>query len=145
MVDSHSTTRALPAPQDIAGTLESALAAPALELQPPAAAGGGPGGAGEPAFALAPTAAAWRGLQRCLEADVFLSQLGDKFVRLAMQLLARYATWVQQGMAQRAQRAAEAGAAAAAAPAAGQPGAEAEQAQPKVSGLFGGRRGAPGV
>ncbi len=47
-------------------------------------------------------------------------------MRLAMQLLARYATWIQQGMQQRAQAleaaAAKVGAPAPAAP--GQPGAE---------------------
>lgn len=56
--------------QDIAGGLEGQLAAPMLDRRPAAS------GPGEPAFALPPAAAVWRGLRRCLEPDVFLQQVG---------------------------------------------------------------------
>ena len=36
-------------------------------------------------------------LQRCLAADVFLRPLADKFTRLALQLVARYAWWLSSG------------------------------------------------
>ncbi len=36
-------------------------------------------------------------LQRCLAADVFLRPLADKFTRLALQLVARYAGWLSSG------------------------------------------------
>jgi conserved oligomeric Golgi complex subunit 2 len=38
-------------------------------------------------------------LQRCLAADVFLRPLADKFTRLALQLVARYAGWLSRGTA----------------------------------------------
>lgn len=38
-------------------------------------------------------------LQRCVAPDVFLRSLADKFTRLALQLLARYAAWLSQGLA----------------------------------------------
>lgn len=38
-------------------------------------------------------------LQRCISPDVTLRPLADKFARLALQLLARYATWLTQGLA----------------------------------------------
>lgn len=38
-------------------------------------------------------------LQRCVAPDVFLRPLADKFARLALQLLARYAAWLAQGLA----------------------------------------------
>lgn len=36
-------------------------------------------------------------LRRCLAPDVFLRPLADKFARLALQLAARYAAWLQGG------------------------------------------------
>jgi hypothetical protein len=36
-------------------------------------------------------------LRRCLAADVFLRPLADKFMRLALQLVARYAGWLGSG------------------------------------------------
>ncbi|KAL4420915.1 hypothetical protein ABPG77_001256 [Micractinium sp. CCAP 211/92] len=87
--------------QDIAGGLEGTLSAAALQ---PAAAGA----AGSPRFHWAPSAAVWAGLQRCASPDVFLPQLADKFVRLALQLLARYAAWILSGMQARSEAAAAA-------------------------------------
>lgn len=87
-----------PGLQDIAGGLEGTLSATALQ---PAAAGA----AGSPRFHWAPSAAVWAGLQRCASPDVFLPQLADKFVRLALQLLARYAAWILSGMQARAEAA----------------------------------------
>ena len=37
----------------------------------------------------------WR---RCLAPDVWLAPLADRLVRLVLQLLARYATWLQAGL-----------------------------------------------
>lgn len=39
-------------------------------------------------------------LQRCLAADVFLRPLADRFARLALQLVARYAGWLGSGARQ---------------------------------------------
>ncbi|KAL4443325.1 hypothetical protein ABPG75_011062 [Micractinium tetrahymenae] len=89
--------------QDIAGGLEGKLSTAALQAAPASKDGG-------PRFHWAPSAAVWAGLQRCASPDVFLPQLADKFVRLALQLLARYAAWISTGMQQRAE-AAEAAAA----------------------------------
>ncbi|EFN56656.1 hypothetical protein CHLNCDRAFT_57543 [Chlorella variabilis] len=105
--------------QDIAGALESKLTAAALQ---PAGGEGGAADAATPRFAWAPSAALWAGLQRCASRDVFLPQLADKFVRLTLQLIARYAAWISSGMEQRAK------AAAAAAAAGGQPPAGGDQA-----------------
>ena len=40
-------------------------------------------------------------LQRCVAPDVFLAPLADRFVRLALQLVARYASWLAAGLAAR--------------------------------------------
>jgi len=60
--------------QDVAGLVENQLASPSLEphkAQGEAAAAG----PGEPTLTLPPSSAVWKGLQRCLEADVFLPQV----------------------------------------------------------------------
>ncbi len=93
--------------QDIGAALESKLAAPSLQPAPPPAAAGG---AAQPALQWAQSAAVWAGLQRCASPDIFLPQLADKFVRLALQLLARYAHWITAGMRQRSEAAAAAAA-----------------------------------
>lgn len=111
--------------QDIAGGLESQLAQPTLDQSPNPEASGG-----QPAFALIVTAAVWKGLQQTIADDSFLPQLADRFLRLAMQLLARYAAWVQQGMQQRCQF--QQGTATSAAPVGG--GQQAEQAHQGTSG-----------
>ncbi|PSC75738.1 conserved oligomeric Golgi complex subunit 2 [Micractinium conductrix] len=96
--------------QDIAGSLEGKL--PGTVLQPAAAAPAATsnGGAADPPLHWAPSAAVWAGLQRCIASDVFLPHLADKFVRLALQLLARYAAWIDGYMRQRAEAAATAAA-----------------------------------
>eukprot|EP00887_Chlorella_sp_A99_P001064 scaffold14.g1064.t1 len=80
--------------QEIAGGLEAALPAAALDPAPPAV-------AGAPALAFAPSAAVWAALQRASAPDVFLPQLADRFLKLALQLVARYCSWVQASLAQR--------------------------------------------
>ena len=40
-------------------------------------------------------------MHRCFAEDVWLPPLADRFVRLALQLLARYATWLRAGLAAR--------------------------------------------
>ena len=94
--------------QDIGAALESKLAAASLQPAPPAAAAASSGSAAQPALQWAPSAAVWAGLQRCASPDIFLPQLADKFVRLALQLLARYAHWISAGMRQRSEAAASA-------------------------------------
>ena len=98
--------------QDVAGGLEGKLGASAAALQPapPAAAQQQQQGADAQALHWAPSAALWAGLQRCVSEEVFLPQLADKFTRLALQLVARYAHWVRAGMQQRAEAAAAAAA-----------------------------------
>lgn len=59
---------------------------------------------------------------RCIAEDVWLQPLADKFVRLALQLLARFAVWLAAGINARS----SVGAAAAAAP----PPDNADPAQP---------------
>ncbi|PRW51049.1 conserved oligomeric Golgi complex subunit 2 [Chlorella sorokiniana] len=88
--------------QDIGAALESKLSAATLQPAPPA----GGGAAAQPTLQWAPSAAVWAGLQRCASPDIFLPQLADKFVRLALQLLARYAHWITAGMRQRSEAAA---------------------------------------
>jgi hypothetical protein len=48
-------------------------------------------------------------LQRCLAPDVFLRPLADKFTRLALQLVARYAGWLSSGARQPTDGGADAG------------------------------------
>ncbi|KAL4854271.1 Conserved oligomeric Golgi complex subunit 2 [Chlorella vulgaris] len=125
--------------QDIAGALESKL-----QLQPAGANGSGGGGAaakGTPHFAWSPSAAVWKGLQRCASSEVFLPQLADKFVRLALQLLARYAAWIEHGIAARGSAAAAAAAAAQAAASGAPPAADSQQAGSTAISAAGGMAG----
>jgi hypothetical protein len=101
--------------QDIGGGLEEQLGATGLAPAP------APTG-GDPAFAYAAAAATWAALRRCVHPGVFLPPLGDRFLRLALQLVARYAAWVEGGLRLRLQ-AAEAAAVAAADPGQGEGGA----------------------
>lgn len=50
-------------------------------------------------YCVKATAALLAGLRRCWAEDVFLSALAHRFVRLSLQLLARYVTWVRSGLA----------------------------------------------
>ena len=73
------------------------------------------------AVCLQVSAALVASLRRCLAPDVFVRPLADKFARLALQLVARYAAWLQGGLggdsaADHRQQGGEAGAAQVAAP-----------------------------
>ncbi len=88
--------------REVAGALEAALGAGGLV---PAAADGAAGGAEEEAALPPPpelryvaSAAAWAAWRRCVAPDVFLPPLADRFLRLALQAAARYATWVTEGL-----------------------------------------------
>lgn len=120
--------------QDIAGSLEGKLSGATLQ----AAAASPDGG---PRFHWAPSVAVWTGLQRCVSPDVFLPQLADKFVRLALQLLARYAAWISSGMQRRAEAAATAAAGAAGDAAAGGREQPPPQQQQQADGSSGGSGG----
>lgn len=50
-------------------------------------------------YRAAPTASLVASLRRCWSEDVFLTSLTHRFLRLSLQLLARYATWVRTGLA----------------------------------------------
>mmetsp|Transcript_18657 Transcript_18657/g.40080 ORF Transcript_18657/g.40080 Transcript_18657/m.40080 type:complete len:830 (-) Transcript_18657:232-2721(-) len=78
--------------QDIAGELEDAAAMEKLETVSPA----------HPLGVQLPVSAALvHCLQRCTSQDVFLLQLADRYLRLAMQLGQRYGTWVQAALSAR--------------------------------------------
>lgn len=83
-----------------------------------------------------PTASPWRlkatavlaaCMAKCTDPATYLVPLGDRFLRLLLQLLARYRSWLQEVVTARREAAAKAAAAAAAAAAAG-PGAAAAAA-----------------
>jgi hypothetical protein len=82
----------------------------------------------QPVLHFAVSACLWGCLQRALAPTVFLQQLGDKFARLATQLLVRYDTWLQEIVTVRRQ-AATAAAAGSPAPA-HQPAGQQQQLQP---------------
>lgn len=50
-------------------------------------------------YRAAPTASLVASLRRCWSEDVFLTSLTHRFLRLSLQLLARYSTWVRTGLA----------------------------------------------
>ncbi|KAL3159356.1 hypothetical protein ABBQ32_011306 [Trebouxia sp. C0010 RCD-2024] len=50
---------------------------------------------------LQPSLALWHALQRCTADEVYLQPLADKFARLVLQLLARYAVWLAEGLSAR--------------------------------------------
>ncbi|BDA46634.1 Conserved oligomeric Golgi complex subunit 2 [Coccomyxa sp. Obi] len=79
--------------QNIAGGLDAAVSAPALE--PASAAPDLPNPLN---LHLRPMLALHHGLTRCTAEDVWLQPLADKFTRLALQLLARFAAWLGDGM-----------------------------------------------
>lgn len=88
--------------QETAGDLEEALGVQRLEKAAPAA--GAPPDA--PPLQLAATAALLRCLRRAASRDVVLPPLVDRFLRLALQLAARYASWVEAGVEARREAAA---------------------------------------
>lgn len=50
-------------------------------------------------YRATPTACLVASLRRCWSEDVFLPSLAHRFLRLSLQLLARYSTWVRTGLA----------------------------------------------
>ncbi|GAX80853.1 hypothetical protein CEUSTIGMA_g8288.t1 [Chlamydomonas eustigma] len=84
--------------QDIAGELEGGLSGcTGLELvKPPNTLG----------LQLPASATVERCLRRAVSSDVFLVPLGDRFLRLLLQIVQRYRTWVQQGLSTRVKAAA---------------------------------------
>lgn len=65
--------------------------------------------AGSP-FHLAATAAAWVGLQQCWSAELYVAPLADRFLRLALQIAARYGGWLAAALTHRSSTAAAAAA-----------------------------------
>jgi hypothetical protein len=95
----------------------------------------------QPVLHFAVSACLWGCLQRALAPTVFLQQLGDKFARLATQLLVRYDTWLQEVVTVRHQAATAAAAGPPHAPAqqpAGQQQQQPGQMQPQQAGGVGG-------
>ncbi|KAK9837983.1 hypothetical protein WJX74_008999 [Apatococcus lobatus] len=85
--------------QEVAGAFEASLAsptAPAAQSQP---APDLPAG-----LALQPSRALVRGLQQCCSRHVCLPPLKDRFLRLLLQLLTRYSSWLHDGLTVRSQR-----------------------------------------
>jgi hypothetical protein len=56
--------------------------------------------AGSP-FQLAATAAAWAGLQQCWSPELYVAPLADRFLRLALQIVARYGGWLAAALTHR--------------------------------------------
>ncbi|CAL8471248.1 g10790 [Coccomyxa elongata] len=79
--------------QNIAGGLDAAVSAPPLE--PASAAPDLPNPLN---LHLRPMLALHHSLTRCTAQDVWLQPLAEKFARLALQLLARFAAWLGAGM-----------------------------------------------
>ena len=48
-------------------------------------------------FLLGTSEGLWAHLQKAVSPDVFLAKLADKFLKLSLQVLARYAAWLQEG------------------------------------------------
>lgn len=80
--------------QEIAGPLEASVALPSLTTvtQEQQSSNG-------LHLQLQPSLSLWHALQRCTADGVYLQPLADKFARLVLQLLARYAFWVAEGIA----------------------------------------------
>ncbi|KAG6547153.1 hypothetical protein Mapa_011405 [Marchantia paleacea] len=49
-------------------------------------------------LALHPSSVLWDCLQRCWQEDVFIKAVSDKFLKLTLQLLSRYSTWLSAGL-----------------------------------------------
>ncbi|GIL88600.1 hypothetical protein Vretimale_19142 [Volvox reticuliferus] len=128
--------------QEIAGELEDALSADKLE---PAAASAGSGVGLFASMAspqLAATVALLRCLRRAVSPDIVLPPLTDRFLRLALQLAQRYATWVSA--ATTARREAVAAVAAGAVAGAGTATVGGPVTPPPVQGAGSGAAGSPG-
>lgn len=77
--------------QDVATALEDTLTT--TGMAPREGPDGQPGG-----FAYVATAAAWKALQSCTDAGIFLPPLADRFLRLVLQVVTRYSTWIGEGL-----------------------------------------------
>jgi len=74
--------------QEIAGALDKALAGnPMVKSQGP-----------DPQFALEVTGVVWQRMQQCWAADTYLPALSDRFLRMSLQLVARFLSWLRQGV-----------------------------------------------
>ncbi|XP_052769942.1 conserved oligomeric Golgi complex subunit 2-like [Mya arenaria] len=71
--------------QEIAGSFETSLFTPFNKCP-----------AGDGQFLLISTESLWTSLERCWHPDVFLSPLCHRFFKLNLQMLARYATWLDE-------------------------------------------------
>lgn len=80
--------------QEIAGPLEASVALPSLTLVTQEQQS-----SNSLQLQLQPSLSLWHALHRCTADGVYLEPLADKFARLALQLLARYAFWVAEGIA----------------------------------------------
>lgn len=78
--------------QDVAGALEEGLDGVGLSEADAAQEGD------QTKLRFAATGAAWRALQSTVAPEVFLPQLADRFLKLALQVVARYCTWVSEGV-----------------------------------------------
>ncbi len=79
--------------QEIAGALEASFASPTAassQSQPQSEAAAG--------LALQPSRCLVQGLQQCCSRQVCLAPLTDRFLRLLLQLLTRYASWLHDGL-----------------------------------------------
>lgn len=96
--------------QDVAGELEDAAHAEALQPAPASAAAAAAAAGTLPRLQM--TATLESSLQRALSHDVFLPQLGDRFLKLSLQLCHRYGSWATGLLAARREAVAAAAAAA---------------------------------
>ncbi|KAK9784931.1 hypothetical protein WJX73_001855, partial [Symbiochloris irregularis] len=88
--------------QEIAGELEAALSAPSLNAVPAESSK-----SNILALQLLPSFQLQLCLSRAISQDVFLRPLSDRVVRLSLQLVARFTSWLQAGLEARAAAAQE--------------------------------------
>lgn len=86
---------------DITTAFDKTLSEGPIEVPKETAAtrGATPGLLRSDVYGVKATASLVSSLKRCWAEDVFLSALSHRFVRLSLQLLARYVTWVRSGLA----------------------------------------------
>nr|PNR36513.1 hypothetical protein PHYPA_022364 [Physcomitrium patens] len=82
--------------QEIAQSLDNSLAGPSATQKDPSKAEENKLG-----LALSSSITLWECLQRCWQDDVYIDAISDKFLRLSLQLLSRYGTWLAVGLAAR--------------------------------------------
>lgn len=84
--------------QEIAQSLDTALSAPTPS---PIHVGSSRAADGSLGLALQSSVTLWECLQRCWKEGVYIEAVSDKFLRLTLQLLSRYTTWLSTGLAAR--------------------------------------------